>query len=174
MYLDDGDAVFEAGTDELVFGPTATVHGMLDTDLLGEGEYWIVETVVPDGFIGTNPVLVELNTDPTITCIWDFSGLLECVPNEAGAEELSWTIVIIDNTPEAEATPTPTGGVGGATGTPGTPGITLPPTDTLGAATSAPAGDSWRLILLGMAGLMAAALFLTPARAVTRKDDAEG
>ncbi len=120
-----------------------------------------------------DPILVELNTDPTVTCAWDSTGFLECVPNEDDVEGLSWTIVIVDNT-AIEATPPPTGGVGGATGTPDVPGVTLPPTDTLGTATTAPAGDSWRLILLAMAGVMAAALLLTPARAVGRKDDAEG
>jgi hypothetical protein len=172
VYLDDGDAVFEAGQDDLVFGPAPTVDSMLDTDLLSPGQYWIVEAVVPTGFVGMDPVLVELNLDPSVSCIWDVAGLIECTPNEGDVQGLSWTIVIADNTP-IEATAAPTGGVGGATGTPGVPGITLPPTDTLGAAPSAPAGDSWRLILLAMAGLMGAALVLTPARAV-RKDDTEG
>ena len=49
--------------------------------------------------------------------------------------------------------------------------MTLPPTDTLTAGPIAPAGDGWRLILLAMAGLMAAALLVTPARVVVRKDD---
>ncbi len=61
----------------------------------------------------------------------------------------------------------PGGDVGGATGT---PNVTLPPTDTLAAGSSAPSGDSWRLILLAMAGIMAAALLLTPADAVIRRD----
>jgi hypothetical protein len=144
---------------------------MIDTDLLAPGEYWIVEAVVPTGFIGTDPMLVELNTDPAVSCIWDYTGFVDCVPNQGDVEGLSWTIVIVDNTPIV-ASPSPSGGVEGATGTPGAPGITLPPTDTLG-STSAPAGDSWRLVLLGMAGIVAAALLLTPARAA-RKDDAEG
>ncbi|MGK2849574.1 MAG: hypothetical protein ACSLFN_01470, partial [Candidatus Limnocylindrales bacterium] len=83
-------------------------------------------------------------------------------------------------TPTVAPTETPDGGVGGATGTPtptetptggvegatGTPSVTLPPTDTLGAG-AAPSGDSWRMILLAMAGLLAAALLLTPATNVT-------
>ena len=76
----------------------------------------------------------------------------------------------MDNTP-IEETSTPTGGVGGATGTPGAPGITLPPTDSVSGGTDALAGDGWRLILLAMAGLMAAALVVTPATVVVRKDD---
>ena len=93
--------------------------------------------------------------------------MIECEPNEGDVSELSWTIVIVDNTPESQ----PTGGVGGLTGTP-RPRATLPATDTLdGAASTAPAGDSWRLILLVMAGVLTATLMLTPARAVVRKDD---
>ena len=43
----------------------------------------------------------------------------------------------------------------------------MPPTDTIdGISSSAPAGNGWRLILLGMAGFLAAALLLTPARVV--------
>ncbi len=71
--------------------------------------------------------------------------------------------------------PTPTGGVGGATGTPApaaTADPTLPSTSTLDGTGSGPASDGWRLILLALAGVLAAALLLTPARAVVRKDDA--
>jgi hypothetical protein len=68
------------------------------------------------------------------------------------------------------ATPAPTGGVGGATATPApTAATTLPPTDTLGDAAPATGGDSWRIVLLALAGLLTAALLLTPARAY-RKD----
>jgi hypothetical protein len=168
VYLDDGDQVFDDG-DELVFGAETTVDGLLDTDQLEAGWYWIVEAVVPDGFIGSDPILVELNIDPSVTCIWDAVGLIECEDNVGNVDDLSWTIVLVDNSP-VEKAPTPTGGVGGATGTPGVPAITLPPTDTLSGGPSAPAGDGWRLILLAMAGLMAAALLVTPARVVVRED----
>ena len=76
----------------------------------------------------------------------------------------------MDNTPVSAPTEAPTGGVGGATGTPGA-GVTLPPTDTLTGGPEGLAGDGWRLILLAMAGLMAAALLMTPARVVVRRDD---
>ena len=73
--------------------------------------------------------------------------------------------------PTPAPTPTPEGGVGGATATPpaATAGTTLPPTDTLGDAAPATGGDSWRIVLLALAATLAAALLLTPARAV-RKD----
>jgi hypothetical protein len=78
--------------------------------------------------------------------------------------------------PGATPTPTPTGGVGGATGTPGggaggaTSDPTLPSTSSIDQV-SGPTSDGWRLILLALAGLLAAALLLTPARTVIRKDD---
>ena len=82
-------------------------------------------------------------------------------------------VVAAGGVPVAPPTP-PSGvgvGVGGATGTPpaATTGTTLPPTDTLGDAGAAPGSDAWRLVLLALAGTLAAALLLTPARAV-RKD----
>jgi hypothetical protein len=49
--------------------------------------------------------------------------------------------------------------------------VTLPPTDTLSESTQAPAGDSWRLILLAMAGILATTLLLTPAMAPARRKD---
>jgi hypothetical protein len=168
VYLDDGDGTFDSG-DGLVFGPAEADEGLLDTDQLVAGRYWIVEAVVPDGYIGSDPILVELNTDPSITCAWDAGGLIECEENTVDVDGLSWTIVIVDNA-AIDDSPAPTGGVGGATGTPGVPGVTLPPTDTLSTGATVLAGDGWRLILLAMAGLMAAALLVTPATAVVRKD----
>jgi hypothetical protein len=65
------------------------------------------------------------------------------------------------------ATPTPTGGVAGATATP----PTLPRTDSIDGSGTGSTGDGLRVVLLAMAGLLAAALVLTPAKAVVRKDD---
>ncbi len=82
---------------------------------------------------------------------------------------------MVTATPTPVVTPTatpvpPTGGVGGITGTP-KPRVTLPPTDTLtGSSPSAPASQGWRLILLALAGLLGAALVLTPAHAPARSD----
>ena len=160
---DDGDGIYETGQDALVFGPADAADGLLDTDVLPGGMYWIVETVVPSGFTGSDPILVELNLDPSKTCIWDADGLIECQPNEG--QVVSLTVVIVDNTPVL-----PTGGVGPLTGTP-KPKATLPPTDTIDGTSNAPAGDGWRLVLLGMAGMLSASLLLTPARVAVRKDD---
>ena len=62
--------------------------------------------------------------------------------------------------PSASPSPSPTGAVGGATGK---PHVTPPPTDALGGTTGQPVGDTWRLILLALAGLLASILLLTPA-----------
>jgi len=68
-------------------------------------------------------------------------------------------------TPEPTPTPTPEGSVGGETGT---PTITLPPTDTIGGP-AAPSSDSWRMMLVLMAGVLASALILTPNRVTRRR-----
>jgi cell division septation protein DedD len=166
VYADDGDSTFEIDQDTHVFGPVQASDGLLDTDVLPGGKYWIVESVVPSGFTGSDPILVELNLDPTQTCIWDAAGLVDCVPSEG--QGLSSTVVMVNNSP-VKPTTQPTGAVGGARGT---PKVTLPPTDTVdGVAPSAPAGDGWRVILLGMAALLATSLVLTPARLAVRKAD---
>ena len=69
-------------------------------------------------------------------------------------------------TPTPTPTPSPTGEVEAATGT--AAGGVLPATDTLSGTPAAPPNDSWRLILLAMAGLLAVTLLLTPAESVVR------
>ena len=65
-------------------------------------------------------------------------------------------------------TATPTGGVEAATAT---PARTLPATSTLDGSGNGPLNDGWRVVLLALAGVLAAALLLTPATAMVRKDD---
>jgi hypothetical protein len=48
------------------------------------------------------------------------------------------------------------------------PTVTLPPSDTLDTP-SEPAGSTWRLLLIAMAGLLAAVMVLTPARVRNRR-----
>ena len=86
--------------------------------------------------------------------------------NDGEGSDLSLTIVVVTNSPKSE--PAPTGDVAPATGK---PRATLPATDTLDAASSAPAGDNWRIVLLAMAGVLTAALMLTPGRSVVRKEN---
>jgi hypothetical protein len=63
--------------------------------------------------------------------------------------------------PAESENPTPSGGVEAATGT---PSVTVPPTDTLGQGASG-TSESWRLILAGLAALIAMVLVFTqPAR----------
>ncbi len=167
VYKDDGDVAFEDSVDELVFGPAVASNGRLETGPLDAGWYWIVETIVPDGFTGSDPILVELNLDSEVTCIWGAGGLVDCVGNDGENEESSWTIVEVENTPED-----PGESPGGSTlGETGTPNITLPPTDTVTGASDGGASQGWRLVILAMAGLIAAALLLTPARLIIRTDD---
>jgi hypothetical protein len=175
IWSDDGDSSFDPTKDTKVFGPAPATGGMIDSTLLDAGNYWIVESTVPDGYVGSDPILVELNLDKSVSCVWAAAGLVECTPNQGNVDHLSWTIVLVDNSPEPKATPTPAGGVGGATGTPrptARPHATLPSTDTTdGTRTGSPAGDAWRLALLAMAGLLTMSLILTPARATARRTD---
>jgi len=61
--------------------------------------------------------------------------------------------------------PEPEDSVGGETATPDN---TLPPTDTFGGP-SAPSNESWRIMLVVMAGILASVLILTPSPATRRK-----
>lgn len=71
-----------------------------------------------------------------------------------------------DSSADAEPVSTPTGEVLTEVGT---PRITLPPTDTMRPQTNQPAsGDAWRLVVLGLAALVAASLVLTPTRRTNR------
>jgi hypothetical protein len=49
-----------------------------------------------------------------------------------------------------------------------TPEITLPPTDAFGGP-AAPTNESWRIMLVVMAGILASVLILTPSPAIRRK-----
>lgn len=158
---DDGDGAFDPALDAVISGPAVAVGGLLDTQKLGPGRYW-VDADPPTGHEAPAPILVELNTDGSRTCVWDAAGLIECQANDAGAEGLSWTMVLVRNAPAAtptaspapaptavptDPTPAPTGEVHEANGR---PAVTLPPTDR--AATIRERPDSapplWVLLLL--------------------------
>lgn len=161
VHADDGDGAFDSVVDAVAFGPTGAVGGLLDSSQLVPGRYW-VDADPPAGYEAPLPLLVELNTDGTMTCVWDEGGLTECQANDAGAEGLSWTMVLVRNAPSATPTATPlpaptavptdpsaapTGEVLEATGR---PSVTLPPTDRVGAGVEPTAAPSlsWVLVLL--------------------------
>lgn len=171
---DDGDALLDAAGDALVFGPAPAVGGLIDTADLPLGWYWVIETTAPDGYAGSVPILVELNLDGTVSCFWDSHGPLDCHVNDVGSEELSWTVVLVDNVQQSgspaptrtpASTPGNTGGVEGATGR---PSITLPPTDAGVAAGRPAAGTNGMLaaLVLGLAAI--GLLLLLPARQASR------
>jgi Prealbumin-like fold domain len=158
VYLDNGDKEFSASSDSLVRGPDKATGGELDYTGLAEGDYWVVEVVVPDGFVGSDPILVTIEFDSGL-CAYDSTGFLGCFEDGGQDFPTNATVAIVDNTPG--------GGVEGNTGTPH-PRVTLPPTDAL-AGPSAPASENWRLMLVVMAALLASILVLTPGRRANRR-----
>lgn len=161
VHADDGDGAFDASLDAVAYGPIPAVGGLLDTSKLGPGQYW-VDADPPAGYEAPPPILVELNTDATRTCVWDARGLTECQANDAGAEGLSWTMVLVRNAPAATPTPTPTPGPTAAPSDPtpgptgevqeatGRPAVTLPPTDRAGPGREPAAvpAAAWVIVLL--------------------------
>jgi hypothetical protein len=163
LFLDDNDSVFDRG-DTLISANDEATGGVVEYNNLADGKYWVVEVVVPDGFIGTEPLLIPVDGD-SASCFFDRSGSLGCTSDPA---DRGTSVVFVDNTPEGQSSPTPsasgsaspTGSSGGETGS---PDRTLPPTDTLaGEAQANP--ESWRLVLIMIAGLLSAILVLTPDR----------
>ncbi len=70
--------------------------------------------------------------------------------------------------PPSQEVSAPPSGDGGVLGETATPKVTLPPTDALG-GTSGPSSDSWRMLLIAMAGLLATILVVTPSRSARRR-----
>ena len=168
VYMDDGDEVFDDILDTLVFGPAPTDGGTVETGPLNAGWYWIVETTVPDGYTGSDPILVELNVDDEVTCIWDAAGLVDCVGNDGENEVSSWTWVEVENTPE-DPNESPTVRRSGRPERP----RDHPAADGHRDRRERRRGEPglWRLVILAMAGLIAAALLLTPARLLISTDE---
>ena len=77
LYLDDGDAIFEGGTDDVLQGSdiTALPNGEYSFDNLLPGDYWVKE-VLQAGWQSTttNPVFVTLAPGQDVT-VADVSGL---------------------------------------------------------------------------------------------------
>jgi hypothetical protein len=134
-----------------LYGKTVGRNGQTQIDVKAKSKVFKVECVeaTPTPTPETNPT-PKPTPKPTPTP----------TPTPGGGEGAATP------TPTPKATPTPHGGVSGATGT---PHLTLPPTDT-GIASAAPEGsDSWRIVLLGLAALLAAVLVVTPGRSSIRR-----
>ncbi len=158
--LDDGDGIYEADEDVVAAAAAAADGGFLEFAPLPAGDYWIVESTVPDGYIGSDPLLIALNVDPNLTCFYDL-GTTEC-EEVIEPDGTAYTFIVLENTPVAEPTPLPTQGTpepsptGSVAGATGRPSITLPPTDMLGAPAEAEGSSTGSLIaalmLLGIVG----------------------
>ncbi|MGZ9276236.1 MAG: prealbumin-like fold domain-containing protein [Candidatus Limnocylindrales bacterium] len=160
---EDGDRRYDPIRDPLVFGPRAASDGLLETHALDSGWYWIVETRAPKGFIGSAPILVELNLDPTVTCVWDRGAPSLCRPSVGEADSTSCTLVLVYSTPSA---PAPGVADDPARG----PSITLPPTHVMdGTVAPAPAGVGWTSVVAAFAVFTAVVLGLRPVRRPQRQ-----
>lgn len=158
LYRDNGDSTYSAASDTLVSGPSAAVDGILKIGPLTAGSYWVVETVVPTGFNGSDPILVALNLDPSLVCLWDREGLHGC---EEADGDGPLDVVFVDNTPKPSGSTQPAAPSGEVQGVEGTPSRATPPaTDTIGNASDT-TGDSWRIVLAGLAAIIAVSLLFT-------------
>jgi hypothetical protein len=168
-------------------------QGTIDTSGLTAGDHTLAITLnVTTSFsITSGGVLLVIADDVSGAEFHSKSNSLNCTestPTPTPTEEPTPTPTATPTeeptptptaTPTEEPTPTPTGSAGGETFTPTpsggvggetfTPTNTPPPTDALASTGSTPGGDSWRLVFLAMAGLLAAVLLLTPAEALTRR-----
>jgi hypothetical protein len=91
----------------------------------------------------------------------------EAPPSEAPPSEAPSEAPSASEAPIESESPSFSGGVGGATGTPSAD-TTLPPTDGISSPMQ-PAGDTWRMLLVVMAGLLASVLLLTPSRSAAKR-----
>ena len=62
IHADDGDGIFEAGSDGVVWDGTAD-SGFLVFPAAPEGDYWVIETDAPTGFHTAPPTLVHHEPD---------------------------------------------------------------------------------------------------------------
>ncbi len=163
------------------FDDTPNPGGEYSVDLAPAGEVEACEGFDADStfnFRDCNPSSKNDNfkvgaTDPTDTPPTD-TPPTDTPPTDTPPTDTPPTDTPPTDTPPTDTPPTatPTGEVNPATGTPaGSVAPTLPPTDLSGGTGDGPTGDAWRLVLLALAGVLAAALLLTPASAVVRRKD---
>jgi hypothetical protein len=153
-------------------------QGTIDTSGLTAGDYSLPITLnVTTSFdITSGGVLLVIADDVSGAKFNSKSNSLNCTE----AAPTPTPTVAPTPTPTVAPTPTPTGGVeaststaptatptGGVEGATGTPATTLPPTDTVG--NSSPTSGGWRILLVGLAGLLAVVLLLSPSRRRNRR-----
>ena len=133
------------------------IDGSVSVDITEDGAPASVEEwVMVDG---SCEVTADANEQIDVAAVGDLRGTLVL---EDGA-----MLDIVVNAGET-VTCTFTNETGEVAGETATPKVTPPPTDTL-PITGTPGGDSWRIALLAIAGLLATLLLLTPAPARARR-----
>ena len=122
--------------------------------------------------ISCSTVPTTLNIGDSYSCTYSRTATLGTTDNTAtgtssqvGPKSDTATVIGTGGGVEG-ATATPGHGVGGATGK---PHITPPPTSALGSVPAQPAGDTWRIALLGLAALLASLLIFSPKTSPERR-----
>src|SRR4029079_18015399 len=84
IHADDGDGIYEAGSDDVVWDGTAD-SGFLVFRAAPEGDYWVVETDAPPGFHTAPPTLIHYQlTEGPRDCLV-VRGRQSCVPDDDGS-----------------------------------------------------------------------------------------
>jgi hypothetical protein len=145
------------GADGQVVVDFDDIDGSVAVDITEDGAPDTVEEWVM--IDGSCEVTADTNEQLEVAAVGDARGTLDI---EAGA----MTDVVVNAGETVTCTFTnETGEVEAATAT---PKVTPPPTDAL-PVTGTPGGDSWRIALLAIAGLLATLLLLTPASSKARR-----
>ena len=127
-----------------------------------------VNTATATGYDGDVPVTAQaqasVDVAPPVTTT-SSSSTSTVASSTTTVASTTTTVVTSTTTVQRTTTTSFSQSVEAATGH---PSVTLPPTDSLGSP-AAPSTDSWRILLIAMAALLATALVLTPATASRRR-----
>jgi hypothetical protein len=164
-----GDFAFSVTCDETSYGSvtinlaTGSKSAPAITDIPADADCTVTETGKPavgtyeswdSPAAGHATIVAGQSAAVTITNTRTYSP-----PNVPTCEQLGNCPVVVPPVTEVTPTASPTAEVLGATAT---PRITPPPTSTL-PTSGTPGGDTWRVALLAIAGLVATLLLLAPA-----------
>ena len=149
FYLDDGDGLFEPGTDDIAVGQVTSDTGWHRVVPPGPGDYWVVEQNEPEGFDVAPPLLVPFGLDhASENCLVTATETF-CVPDDD--PDGGYLVVVVADSPLA--------GVGA---------VTPPPTDVT-ASIDTERQSGLAVALAALSGLAAASIVLSTRRRHQRR-----